>query len=313
MADIAVMVIDPGGNRFAQLVDDQLPVRTLIPALVGRLGLPPELNYLIVPAGHSRGLPVANSLAQSGIAAGAQLYLVPARDTVFDQVMKKLYEEARDYAKKKLWEYARQRLELIFRTEPEYPDPAGLTRTVPGAPTPGPPFGLPTGAPAPAPPAAARPTGAEAGAESSAGCFVVLIVVGVIAAAVYWKPWEKVKLPGKQNAPGAKAVQKAETYGVYVGGGYDEVIVGRMSDILDTPTPQLVGWGLDNTKKVKDTGATFRMVLGPFNTADEARRAYEDSKIAGTERDLPLARGTVARFRFDGKDHMIDNATRVLR
>jgi hypothetical protein len=101
-------------------------------------------------------------------------------------------------------------------------------------------------------------------------------------------------------------------YGVFVGGGYNEVIVGQLPVILETPSSSLVGWGTD-AKKVKDTGAKFTMVLGPFQTMEEARRAYEENKIPGSERIKPFASGTSARFKFDGAEHDIDNALRLLR
>lgn len=329
MAEIAVMVIDPGTNRFAQLVDDRLPVRTLIPPLVERLGLPRELNYLLVPAGATRGLPVDQSLAQCGIGAGAQLHLVPARDSVFDVVMKRIYAEAKDCAKKKLKEFAKQRLEMLLSADPNYPDPAGLAVQCgldgprgaggPGAygasaPIPAAPLPV-AGAPAP------TPAGPAAASSGAAGCFVIILIVGGIAAYAnrtdIEKWWNKQQI-GRQNAPAVKnqpqqKQQQQDPYGVFVGGGYDEVIVGRMSVILDTPTPNLSGWGLDNTKKVRDLNPNFRMVLGPYDTADDARRAYDANKIAGSQYDRPNGGATVARFRFDGKEHMIDNATRVLR
>src|SRR5947208_3369406 len=99
MADIAIMVIDPGNNRFAQLVDHNLPVRHLIPQLVARLGLPRELNYQLILAGARQGLRIDYSLASSGVQAGAQVYLIPARDKVFDLVLNRLYDEAKKYVK----------------------------------------------------------------------------------------------------------------------------------------------------------------------------------------------------------------------
>jgi hypothetical protein len=330
VAEIAVMVIDPGGNRFAQLVDDRLPIRTLVPPLVERLGLPRELNYLLVPAGATRGLPVDQSLAQSGYGAGAQLHLVPARDSLFDTVMKRIYAEAKDYAKKKLKEFAKQRLEMLFRADPNYPDPAGLAvqlgvdnlpfasagGAAPGPAVAAPPPDAPAPAPAPADPVATK----SAATEPTTGCLVLIVIVaGIVAYAnrADIKKWWDRQPFNKQNAPGLKQQQQPQQqqdpYGVFVGGGYDEVIVGRRSVSLDTPTTDLTGWGLDNRKKVRDVNPTFRMVLGPFDTADKARQAYNESKIAGTERDRPNGGATVARFRFDNKEHMIDNATRVLR
>lgn len=104
----------------------------------------------------------------------------------------------------------------------------------------------------------------------------------------------------------------SDPYGVFVGGGYNEVIVGQLSVIMAAPSNSLIGWGLDR-KPVRDTGARFTMVLGPFKTAEQARNAYEASKVPGSQYTKPLAAGTAARFSFDGKPHDIDNALRLLR
>lgn len=106
--------------------------------------------------------------------------------------------------------------------------------------------------------------------------------------------------------------KSSEPYGVFVGGEYNEVIVGQESVILDATVSSLVGWGRDSSKKVRDTGATFRMVLGPFKTAEEARRAFDENKVPNSERIKPFASGTCARFKFDDKEHDIDNAFRLL-
>lgn len=109
-----------------------------------------------------------------------------------------------------------------------------------------------------------------------------------------------------------KQRKSSEPYGVFIGGGYNEVIVGQESVILEANTTTLVGWGTDSTKKVKDTGATFKMILGPFKTAEEARQAFDANKVPDSERIKPFASGKSARFKFDGKEHDIDNAFRLL-
>lgn len=117
----------------------------------------------------------------------------------------------------------------------------------------------------------------------------------------------------KVDAPPESPGKSPDPYGVFVGGGYNEVIVGQLPVILEARSSSLIGWGNDSSKKVKDTGAKFTMVLGPFKTAEEARKAYEANKVPGSQRIKPLATGTCARFTFDGKEHDIDNALRMLR
>ena len=110
-------------------------------------------------------------------------------------------------------------------------------------------------------------------------------------------------------------VQKksSEPYDVFVGGQYNEVIVGQKSAILEATISTLVGWGTDSSKTVKDTGATFEMVLGPFNNAQDARRAFDENKVLISERIKPLASGKCGKFKFDGKEYDIDNAFRLLK
>jgi len=104
-----------------------------------------------------------------------------------------------------------------------------------------------------------------------------------------------------------------DAYGVFVGGGYNEVIVGQLSVIMETPTSSLIGWGTDSNKKVKDSGANFRMVAGPFKGPFDARQAFDKLKVPNSERIKPFASGTCAKFTFDGKEHDFDNAFRLLR
>jgi hypothetical protein len=99
----------------------------------------------------------------------------------------------------------------------------------------------------------------------------------------------------------------ADPYAVFVVGVYNEVIVGRRSAIEAARQSSLTGWGLSN-QTVKQSGAKFTMIRGPFRTAAEARQAYQANLIPNSTRVKPLALGTVARFRFDGKEHGIDNA-----
>ncbi|VTU01869.1 unnamed protein product [Gemmataceae bacterium] len=339
MAQIAIMVIDPGGNRFAQAIDNYAQVRHAIPVFVNRLGLPEQLTYQLIPVGTRSPLLVDKTLVANGVRPGAELRLQPIRDTLFAAVTKKLYEEARDYAAKKLWELARERLEQLFRTYPEQPDPAGLLQIVPGyaggaaAPTAATAVsGAAAGGaapPVPVPGPAAAGVEAAGGSGFGVGCLIV-ILLGAGAAAFNnqneierW--WNKNKPEWARNAakqqPGkdARAAKPApdanskEVYGVFLVGPGEEVICGRRSVIEGTPKGNLHGWGLDHVTTVGQSGVELRMIRGPFDTAEETRRAYEADLLPETVRDMGIANHTRARFRFDNKEHMIDNATRLLR
>ncbi len=106
-------------------------------------------------------------------------------------------------------------------------------------------------------------------------------------------------------------LQSSEPYGVFVGGPYNEVLVGQKTVIENLPSSSLIGWGRDPSKSVKETGATLLRVLGPFDTLDGAVAAYRANMVPDSERIKPFASGTCARFTFDGQEHDIDNALRV--
>jgi hypothetical protein len=50
MAEIAVVIIEPGDRRSAQLLDNNRPVRELLSLLLERLRLPKNVNYHLIPA-----------------------------------------------------------------------------------------------------------------------------------------------------------------------------------------------------------------------------------------------------------------------
>lgn len=169
--------------------------------------------------------------------------------------------------------------------------------------------------------------GLKGGAAVAAGAVTATVILGGIALGGYILAGQigafagdKAVKPGRAMSGSHErnvdepVVQKksSEPYGVFVGGGYNEVIVGQESVIMGATTSSLIGWGRDSSKTVKDTGATFRMVLGPFKTAEEARRAFDENLEPGSERIKPFASGRCARFKFDGKEHDIDNAFRLI-
>jgi hypothetical protein len=337
MAEIALLVIDPRGDKHAELVEDSRPVRDLIPVLVRRLGMPAELGYQMIPAATGRALPVDFSPARSGVGAGSEVYLNPVRDDLFTSVLRQLYKEAKDHVRDRLWKLAREKLEEIMRVDPQYPDPAGIVHVVfnrtveprsPGAEPRGRSRGRPRrqqldyGRDA----AVSAAPGGSSGAASVLGVLVVLAGLGI--AAYVWVPWDKVKqefqkhqqqaqvnAPGKVNDPKPQLEEK-DAYAIWLVGDGEEVICGRRSEIEKTPTGHLHGWGLDNVKTVGESGVSFKMARGPFPTAEEARKAYEAELIPGSTRDHNVANYTSAQFRFSTKKdqrHMIDNATRFLR
>ena len=93
MAEIAVAVHDPGGNRFAQLVHDNLSVREVTLILADRLDLPTKLNYQLLDMGSGDVLKPTLSLSKAGVAAGAELQLRPVRDKAFDTFVDVLQDE----------------------------------------------------------------------------------------------------------------------------------------------------------------------------------------------------------------------------
>lgn len=138
MAEIAVVVIDPGKNRWAQLVDNEQRVRDLVPALVNALDLPGKLNYQLIHVVTSAILGPSDTLASAGVAPGGELLLKPVRDRLLKMILDKLYDEAKGYAKDQLWDMAKDKLGELARLDPEHPDPVGLKEAIqslsPGAP-----------------------------------------------------------------------------------------------------------------------------------------------------------------------------------
>jgi hypothetical protein len=113
----------------------------------------------------------------------------------------------------------------------------------------------------------------------------------------------------------AQANGPTDKYYIWIVGGHNEIIVGRRSVIEDAESRSLSGWGLEPTK-VKDLKPppAWAAHAGPFETAAEAKAAYEEMLIPGTTRDLPLAMGLVSKFKFDGgKERHMENALRFNR
>ena len=74
MTEIAIEIIDPGEQRWAQLVDDQALIRKLLPILVRNLQLPDGLNYELLFAEAGKALSAKLTMAAAGVMPGAEYY-----------------------------------------------------------------------------------------------------------------------------------------------------------------------------------------------------------------------------------------------
>ena len=88
------------------------------------------------------------------------------------------------------------------------------------------------------------------------------------------------------------------------------LVVSTFGEVKDIVVCGLAGGGLcegDNLNRtVGDLGEPVT-VLGPFPTEAKAIRAYCENIVPDTTHVLPLATGTVAQFKYDGKEHDIEN------
>jgi hypothetical protein len=132
MREIAFSIIDLHGKHWAQLLDVDRPVKHLIPVLVDQLGLPRELNYVLVPRGAEFPLNDYFSLAQLYVPAGAELFLRPLRDQLLKMLLDKLYDEVKDNIKDQVIDQAKDKLMKILDLDPAYPDPLGLKQRLLG-------------------------------------------------------------------------------------------------------------------------------------------------------------------------------------
>jgi hypothetical protein len=199
MPEVAMTVIEPGGRRWAQLLNVTWAVRELLPEIVARLDLPQGINYELSHIRSARVLRPGDSLQSAGIVAGEELQIKPVRDKLFFDLMDALYGEAVGYVAKQLWGQAEARLETLFRLDPQHPDPQGLRDKLARFPTPtgysagepaasaparapvssGPPA-TPISGPSPAaglPPAPSAPLPAAAKKPRSA-CAIVAVLLG---------------------------------------------------------------------------------------------------------------------------------------
>jgi hypothetical protein len=203
MDPIAVKVLDPTGQPYAQLLDPLRPVHELLSVLVHRLNLPEGPRYELVREYTGGPLPENRTLDDAGVRAGESLRVRPVRDDEFDAFLVDLYEEAAKLIAAELVAQASALLEALYRLDPQFPDRLGLWRKIatrggPSAAGPaasGPAAGPPkaprrtpgSAAPGPAPAPQAPVSSAPAPRTgSAAGCLVVLVFGAVLVGVALW-------------------------------------------------------------------------------------------------------------------------------
>jgi len=142
MREVAFSIIDMHDKGWPQLLDVDRQVQLLLPNLVENLGMPRELNYVLIPKGINLPLDGRHTLAEYRIPGGAELYLRPLRDHLLKMFLDKLYDEVKDQIKEQLIDSAKEKLKQILQLDPTYPDPLRLKErllgTIPQAPLPDP-------------------------------------------------------------------------------------------------------------------------------------------------------------------------------
>ena len=181
MESIAVKVLDPAGQHWAQLLDPTQTVRRLLPLLVERLGLPDDLKYELVPEGASKALGVRSTLLEAGVVAGASLVLRPIQDGFLAAFLDNLYREAVSFGLEQGWDKVKARLDTIYRLDPNYPDKQQLWKKV-GIDSA---KGVAGGVAATATSTASSSAGAGAsGGGSAFGCIFVILIGAVVLGGV---------------------------------------------------------------------------------------------------------------------------------
>jgi hypothetical protein len=126
MREVPFSIVDTHGKRWAQMLDVDQQIKLFLPKLAETLGLPRELNYVLVPKGADLPLDARRTLADHRVPPGAELFLRPLRDQVLKMFLDQLYDQAKDYAKDKLIDLAKDKLKQILDLDPAYPDPLRL-------------------------------------------------------------------------------------------------------------------------------------------------------------------------------------------
>ena len=101
---------------------------------------------------------------------------------------------------------------------------------------------------------------------SGPGIAALFAILAAISGGVYmYQNWGKPSVEPVQPGPamtnrddsrlplgpwkGSQNQISSDPYGVFIGGPYNEVIVGQLSVIMEATTPSLVGWGQDYSKR----------------------------------------------------------------
>lgn len=187
MPNINVVIVDPGGYRFDQLLDSYTAMRALVPLLVQRLGLPDELKYQLIPRATGEPMQVTDTLSSIGASPGSEIDLRPVRDDVFARIVEGLRKKAEGYIVDQLWALAKGKLDALLRIDPENREAKQLQSQIAihidiSAPS-SPPVFTDVGS---QPGAASAGQTASATQASKAGCWVVIAIVVVIVAYNKW-------------------------------------------------------------------------------------------------------------------------------
>jgi hypothetical protein len=131
--EVAFSIIDMNDKGWPQLLDVDRQVQLLLPNLVENLGMPRQLNYMLIPKGTNLPLDGRHTLAEYRIPGGAELYLRPLRDHLLKMFLDKLYDEVKDQIKEHLIDSAKEKLKQILQLDPTYPDPFRFKERLLGA------------------------------------------------------------------------------------------------------------------------------------------------------------------------------------
>jgi hypothetical protein len=131
--EVAFSIIDMNDKGWPQLLDVDRQIQLLLPNLVENLGMPRQLNYVLIPKGANLPLDGRHTLAEYRIPGGAELYLRPLRDHLLKMFLDKLYDEVKDQLKEQLIDSAKEKLKQILHLDPTYPDPLRLKERLLGA------------------------------------------------------------------------------------------------------------------------------------------------------------------------------------
>lgn len=209
MPTLAVKIFDPAGQEWAQLLDADERIRRLVPVIVERLDLPEDLHYELLERREDRVLHPEDTLPEAGIRGGEELLLRPVEDSILAAFLDALYDEAIGFAAGKTFDAALNRLETLYRLDPEYPDREGLWRKVArnGGKAPSPSSsgrsGRRSGSRAPGAGAASsgaaslssagRAGGARAG-SAGGGCLLRIVAIVIVAVIGIWATgvWDRI-------------------------------------------------------------------------------------------------------------------------